>query len=74
MQPIQNQKNQKTEQVLDLVWLIVMIGTACVAIYKHIQTNFSQSILLYFATILAACVYFSRRYLRKVRFKSKLQK
>lgn len=62
--------NQKIPFVLEIVWLIVMIGSISLAIYKTIQTNFTENILLYIMAILAALMYTSRRYLRKSREKN----
>ncbi|NOU60097.1 hypothetical protein [Marinifilum caeruleilacunae] len=66
--------NQKLPFVLEIVWLIVMIGSASLAVYRTMQTNFSENILLYIIAILAALMYTSRRYLRRTREKNQSQK
>jgi hypothetical protein len=66
--------NQKLPFVLEIVWLVVMIGSASLAVYRTMQTNFSENILLYIIAILAALMYTSRRYLRKTREKNQSQK
>ncbi|MCY1635674.1 hypothetical protein [Marinifilum sp. D737] len=66
--------NQKLPFVLEIVWLIVMIGSASLAVYRTMQTNFSENILLYIIAILAALMYTSRRYLRRTREKNQSPK
>ncbi|WP_157471406.1 hypothetical protein [Marinifilum fragile] len=66
--------NQKLPLVLEIVWLIVMIASASLAVYRTMQTNFSENILLYVIAILAALMYTSRRYLRRTREKNQSQK
>ncbi|MDQ2180371.1 hypothetical protein [Marinifilum sp. D714] len=66
--------NQKLPFVLEIVWLIVMISSASLAVYRTMQTNFSENILLYVIAILAALMYTSRRYLRRTREKNQSQK
>ncbi|WP_321515250.1 hypothetical protein [Marinifilum fragile] len=66
--------NQKLPLVLEIVWLIVMIASASLAVYRTMQTNFSENILLYVIAILAALMYTSRRYLRRTREKNQSKK
>ncbi|MCT4603798.1 MAG: hypothetical protein N4A59_12985 [Marinifilum sp.] len=66
--------NQKLPFVLEIVWLIVMIGSASLAVYRTMETNFTENILLYIIAILAALMYTSRRYLRRTREKNQSQK
>lgn len=51
-----------------------MIGSASLAVYRTMETNFTENILLYIIAILAALMYTSRRYLRRTREKNQSQK
>ncbi|WP_421920620.1 hypothetical protein [Marinifilum sp.] len=66
--------NQKLPIVLEIVWLIVMISSASLAVYRTMQTNFTENLLLYVIAILAALMYTSRRYLRRTREKNQPKK
>ncbi|WP_127343823.1 hypothetical protein [Ancylomarina longa] len=56
--------------ILEIVWMIIMISSLVVAIYKTIQTNFTDNLILYFIALIASFMFSYRRYLRKTEEKN----
>lgn len=59
--------NSKVPFILEIVWLTITVFSLVAAIFRTVQTNFSESLMLYVIAALAALMYTSRRYLRKTR-------
>lgn len=65
---------RKLTFALELIWLLVMVAALLAAISKTIKTGFSDSILLYVISGIAALMYGWRRYLRKLLEKNQAEK
>ncbi|WP_372752002.1 hypothetical protein [Labilibaculum sp.] len=65
---------QKLPFILELIWLLVMITGLLAAISKTLTVGFSDSILLYVISGIAALMYGWRRYLRKSQEKNQAEK
>jgi len=63
----------KLTYILEIIWMIIMISSLVVAIYKTIQTNFTDNLVLYFIALISGFMYSYRRYLRKTREKNQSQ-
>lgn len=59
--------NSKVPFILEIVWLTITVFSLVAAIFRTVQTNFSESLMLYVIAALAALMYTSRRYIRKTR-------
>jgi membrane protein implicated in regulation of membrane protease activity len=60
--------------ILEIIWLLVMVAALFAAISKTLKTGFSDSILLYVISGIAALMYGWRRYLRKSLEKNQAKK
>lgn len=60
----------KLPYILEITWLLVLLGSLIAAVVRTIQVNFSESIMLYVVAGLATLMYSSRRYVRKTREKT----
>lgn len=65
---------QKLPFILEMIWFVVMIVAIAAAIHKTMESSFSNSILLYVIAIIAALMFASRRYMRKLQEKNESHK